>query len=278
MVNQSWFKKCCEDGPSVITAADNAEPHHLSDDNLIKTLMHYITMEDSTTFSDFVQAHMSIIGERAANNTDVANTLITGYKMGVNQKNEFCAHNLGALYYMGDIVEQDYIKATALYELASKWGCYQSLINLGYIYEYGRIDKPDYQKAYLYYSLSAALSPNYEALYKMGDMFSRGKPYERDLKKALDLWRRSLAVACGAEEESQPAIRIAPLLLSVDSQYEIEYDPLKALQLYQTAEIGLRISIDKGLTYYEKRLQEAILGQETAREHLGRIEPRGDYV
>ena len=47
-------------------------------------------------------------------------------------------NDLGALYYMGDLVEQDYAKAAELYEMAADAGCFQSIINLGYIYEYGR--------------------------------------------------------------------------------------------------------------------------------------------
>ena len=42
--------------------------------------------------------------------------------------------------------------------------------------------------------------------------------------------------------------------------------PLRALALYQRAEIGLRIDIANGMTYYAKRLREAIEGQEKARE------------
>ena len=56
-------------------------------------------------------------------------------------------NDLGALYYMGDLVEQDYAKAAELYEMAADAGCFQSIINLGYIYEYGRTGKPDHTKA-----------------------------------------------------------------------------------------------------------------------------------
>ena len=39
-----------------------------------------------------------------------------------------------------------------------------------------------------------------------------------------------------------------------------------ALTLYQRTEIGLRIDIANGMTYYTKRLREAIEGQEKARK------------
>lgn len=47
--------------------------------------------------------------------------------------------------------------------------------------------------------------------------------------------------------------------------YDIPFDPLYALHLYQETEIGLRIDIKDGQYSYEKRLQEALEGQKCAR-------------
>ena len=33
-------------------------------------------------------------------------------------------NDLGALYYAGEIVDQDYVKAAELYEMAVDYGCY----------------------------------------------------------------------------------------------------------------------------------------------------------
>ena len=44
---------------------------------------------------------------------------------------------------------------------------------------------------------------------------------------------------------------------------------MRALELYQLAERDLRIDIAHGQTYYGKRLQEAMEGQERMREVLG---------
>lgn len=68
-------------------------------------------------------------------------------------------NDLGALYYMGDLVEQDYAKAAELYEMAADAGCFQSIINLGYIYEYGRTGKPDHTKAYQWIRSPQRLRP-----------------------------------------------------------------------------------------------------------------------
>lgn len=117
-----------------------------------------------------------------------------------------------------------------------------------------------------YYALATTLADSSEAAYKLGDMYSRGKFVERDMAKAYQLWSRSLELAEDVVEVAQPAIRIAQLILSNDrEQAGVDFDPMHALLLFQQAEIGLRIDIDNGQTYYRKRLEEAFEGQERAR-------------
>ena len=69
-----------------------------------------------------------------------------GYELGISVASAACMNDLGALYYMGELVPQDYAKAAKLYEQAMDHGCFQSIINLGYIYEYGRTGEVDHQK------------------------------------------------------------------------------------------------------------------------------------
>ncbi len=114
--------------------------------------------------------------------------------------------------------------------------------------------------------VDALLQDMGEAAYKLGDMYSRGKFVDRYMAKAYQLWSRSLDLAEDIVEIAQPAIRIARLLLSEDCESAgVKCEPMRALQLFQQAEIGLRIDIDNGQTYYRKRLEEAIEGQERAR-------------
>ena len=227
-------------------------------------------------FCYFVQENIKRIRKMANIYPEVSEVLVLGYKVGIAQGNGNCMNDLGALYYMGDFVEQDYAKAAELYELAADAGCFQSIINLGYIYEYGRIGKPDHTKAYQWYSLAAALNKSCEATYKLGDMYSRGKAVPKDMKKAYWLYERSLDLACGKAEYAQPAIRIAKMLIDKDaSSYGVDLDPMRALYLYQAAEIGLRIDIENGQTYYAKRLEEAIEGQQKAR---ALVEARNEIV
>lgn len=99
-------------------------------------------------------------------------------------------------------------------------------------------------------------------------MYSRGYAVERNLGKALRLWERSLEVATSPAEVAQPAIRIAPLLIADDAEAGAAFDPMRALQLFNMAEIGLRLDIAEGAGYYRKRLEQAIEGQAKARKLL----------
>lgn len=227
------------------------------------------TTLDEDSFFVFWCENRERIRDAAQMSDEVAEMLLLGFKLAITNGSALSMNCLGALYYMGDIVEQDYEKAAELYERAMDAGCYQSIINLGYIYEYGRIGKPDHDKAYQLYSLAAALSPSSEALYKLGDMFSRGKAVPRDMRKAFALYKRSLQLAEGDVEIAQPAIRLANILIDPMSwDFGVDADPLEALRLFQMAEIGLRKDIADGQYYYEKRLQEAIEGQKKAREAI----------
>lgn len=220
-------------------------------------------------FARFAQEHAARIREAARYNDGIAEALVLGYRLGISAGSAACMNDLGSLYYLGDLVEQDYAKAAELYEMAMRHGCFQSVINLGYIYEYGRIGERDLDRAFRYYALAAALAPSCEATYKLGDMFSRGQATEANPSFAKALWERSLELAESAELTAQPAIRIARRLIDPSSvEWGIELDPLRALSLFQQAEVGLRIDIANGMHYYRKRLAEAIEGQARARAML----------
>lgn len=195
--------------------------------------------------------------------------VLLGLEYGVACSDGACANWLGAMYYMGDAVEQDYVRAKELYELAEAKGVAQAMINLGYIYEYGRAGEPDHVKAFMQYAKVAAMCDAPEALYKLGDMYSRAKVVRRDLRAAHALYEKSLRLADGIEMRAQAAIRIAKLISDRgNAEWGIPYDPMRALELYQLAERGLRIDIAHGQTYYKKRLQEALDGQDRMRELL----------
>lgn len=198
---------------------------------------------------------------------DFARLLKLGLEYGVAAGDWACATYLGGAYYMGTFVEQDYQSAKDLYEIAESKGSIQAMINLGYIYEYGRTGELDYNKAYYQYAKAAALGDAAEALYKLGDMYARGYADSKDPAIAFFLYEKSLDKAEGSLAiAAQPAIRLAKMLIEEEYRdYEIPFNPMKALELFQLAERGLRVDIAMGQTFYKKRLLEALEGQEKAR-------------
>ncbi len=202
------------------------------------------------------------------NYPEFARLMKLGLEFGVADGSGACANYLGAAYYMGGFVEQDYASAKELYEIAESKGVIQAMINLGYIYEYGRVGEPDHEKAYRQYAKAAALSGACEPLYKLGDMYSRGTVDGQDYNIAFYLYERSLdAAGDDVVMAAQPAIRLAKMLIDDEmTERDLPYEPMRALALFQMAERGLRIDISRGQTFYEKRLQEALEGQEKARK------------
>lgn len=241
--------------------------HPLDNMDALRCALIEAAMQEGDEYVIFFHKNRERIYDGARRDERVGRLAVIGLKMRISVGNGPSMNTLGALYYMGELVEQDYHKAAELYEMAMNAGVYQSIINLGYIYEYGRIGEPDHNKAFQFYALAAALTPSCEATYKLGDMFSRGVVAERDMSKAYALWEKAAELAEDIEDYAQPAARIAKLLMDPDcAKWDIDPDPLRALSLYQKAEIGLRLSISHGAIYYRKRLQEVVEGQGWARE------------
>lgn len=240
-------------------------PHDGSWRGLANAFALAILRQDSSYIAD-----LSLELQRYDMTASASRLLLLGLEYGVALEDGNCANNLGALYYNGTCVEQDFAHAKELYELAEKLGNEQATVNLGYIYEYGRTGKPDYSKALVQYAKAAALWESAEALYRLGDMFNRGKGVEADKSAAYKLYERSFEESeHNAPVHAQAAFRVAKIVGNPDcTDLGATFDPLRALQLYQVAEYGLRIDISNGLTYYRKRLSEAIEGQEKMREIL----------
>lgn len=71
------------------------------------------------SFAEFVFFNKERIRETVTIAPEVVEVLVLGYKLGIADGNGACMNDLGALYYMSDLVEQDYVKAAELYEMAA---------------------------------------------------------------------------------------------------------------------------------------------------------------
>lgn len=136
--------------------------------NMVAMLAEAALSDRGDGFACYVAENMVAIRASALRSEEVCTVLVMGYELGISVGSAACMNDLGALYYMGELVPQDYARAAKLYEQAMDHGCFQSIINLGYIYEYGRTGEADHQKAYQCYALASALQPSCEAVYKLG--------------------------------------------------------------------------------------------------------------
>lgn len=105
----------------------------------------------------------------------------------IENEHDVAMNTLGAMYYQGRGVEQDYTKAVYWYNEAANRGNVTSMSNLGYCYYYGRNIPVDYEKAYQMYT-KAAIMGDLVAEYKVGDMFSSGKYVQKDEASAFRIY------------------------------------------------------------------------------------------
>lgn len=147
-----------------------ADLAQIGNPNMVAMLAEAALSDRGDGFACYVAENMVAIRASALRSEEVCTVLVMGYELGISVGSAACMNDLGALYYMGELVPQDYARAAKLYEQAMDHGCFQSIINLGYIYEYGRTGEADHQKAYQCYALASALQPSCEAVYKLGDI------------------------------------------------------------------------------------------------------------
>ena len=100
-----------------------------------------------------------------------------------------CCNRLGALYFQGKGVEQNYEKAVALltkaYDQGSKWG----LVYLGKAYFYGQGVAKDYVKAREF--LEKVTWFNLDSYYMLGVMYAQGLGVSEDIKKGVEFLQKS---------------------------------------------------------------------------------------
>lgn len=182
-------------------------------------------------------------------------------------ENVDAARWLGFLHQIGRFVEKDAQEAARLYRFCESKGDRQSMINLGYLYEYGYLSEPNYEASFKQFAKVMALGDFPEAIYKIGDAYSRARVVERDLRTAYKLYKKCYD-NCGdlIGVKANAAFRLAELVIdSSNKEWDIPYDPVLALHYYQVAEIGLRIEVVNGSPWYAERLEQAIAGQDRAR-------------
>ena len=82
----------------------------------------------SDSFAEFAFFNKKRIREAATIVPEVVEVFVLSYKVGIADGSGACVNDLGALYYMGDLVEQDYVKAAELYGMAAGGAAMKRLV------------------------------------------------------------------------------------------------------------------------------------------------------
>lgn len=170
-----------------------------------------------------------------------SSVLLQCYQLCAEKKMPVSCLQLGAMYYRGALVPQDYQKSKEFYQVAADAGLKEGIRNLGYCYYYGRgMKESDYEKAYECFDKGALLFRDAACLYKLGDMYRYGQKVEENPQYAFMLYMNALS---SAEED------------------EDDMDLLKADVFRRVGEclvygIGVDVDVERGYMF----LQNALTG------------------
>ena len=138
-----------------------------------------------TTFIIFIFLNLNIAYSQLSIDTDIQ--ILRAQSDEGNAEAKFF---LGALYYSGQGVEQDFSKALKLFEESSNSGYTSATYNLGVIYAKGRGVDIDEDKAIKFYE-KAAIGGLDRAQYVYATWLRDGKATEKNESLAMEFFKRS---------------------------------------------------------------------------------------
>ena len=154
-----------------------------------------------------------------------------------------------------------YKESVDYYNLAAALGNSHAISNLGYCYLYGRGVEANLSLALAYFRI-AAMKHDIDAMYKLGDIYSRDKWGIKDEELSVYYYRMAASYLIGKDWESNAAIAHCRALqeypslcfalgreLSVGSFMNTDLD--YAYQFLKHAEKGYEIAISSGQNVYE---------------------------
>lgn len=148
--------------------------------------------------------------------------------------------NLGALYYNGMLVPQDFKRARELYEEAVESDNGEiaavALCNLGYLFYYARGVAKNNEKAYHCFLQGALLYQDPICLCKVGDMYYKGEHVRKDEAVAFKLYRQAENMCYKRDAISEVSVRLGRCLLYGNGERK---DPFAALSYLFKAKSAL---------------------------------------
>ncbi len=153
--------------------------------------------------------------------------------------------NLGAMYYYGQDITQDYMQAFYWYEKAAEQGHASAQYNIGVMYDNGQGVGQDYAEALKWYKLAAAQG-HAEAQYFIGDMYGDGQGVGQDDAEALRWYK--LAAAQGKADAQHNIGAMYDNGQGVGQNYAeaLKWYTLAAAQGYACAQYNIGFMYDMG--------------------------------
>lgn len=205
---------------------------------------------------------------------------VYGVAVEMNDSNRI--NDIGAFYYTGHIGVQDFKKAAYYYEKAADLGNSYSIENLGYIYYYGRTGEVNYEKAYQQFSKGSAVYNRAISTYKLGDMFKNGYYVNKDIKSAVECYRRAEKLIDNGQSENRADNCAPDIYFRLGDAYQkglgVEKDLEMALSYYQKAEVGFIRKVKNGDYLVKKMLMQSIDRQEEVRQEIAKDLPEMEWA
>ena len=167
---------------------------------LLAATAHALAADDATSkqTADFRQWQKRVDAEQAA-----ADSALTDLQQRAAAGDATAQFELGALYYLGQGVPQDYAQARVWLEKAAAQGSPEAQYRLGLIYESGIGVTPDDAQAAAWWEKAAAQGFP-EAQYNLGIFYNKGRGVPQNSAKAR-AWFEKAATQTGDKETRQAA-------------------------------------------------------------------------
>ncbi len=166
------------------------------------------------------------------------------YEEAAKQGDIYAQNQLGIMYYNGQEVGKDYIKAAEWFEKAAKQGDANGQRNLGLMYESGKGVPQDYDKAIEWFK-KAAEQGLASAQNNLGIIYEEGEGVEQDYTKAAEWYEKA------AEQGiSHSQITLAKMY---EKGQGVPQDFIKAVKWYKkAAEHRISLALSRLEQLYEK--------------------------
>lgn len=162
---------------------------------------------------------------------------------------------LGALYYEGRYVEQDFEKAANYYMKAAELGYPLAMSNAGYCYYYGNGVDQDYEKAFLYFS-KAVGHELWDAINMLASMYRNGDYVEANERFSWQILKYGRNVIPRSLDVDAFPVNMLMIGQSLAYGWGCDIDIAEAEKYFKEAEMVFEHQVEMGRKYAKGGLRK----------------------